>query len=63
MLTGWSIRRKNFRELDSAGVVTRLGHVTGFLVETTNVHPHPTLLQAFRHTDSGHTSTQVVHWA
>ena len=63
MLTGWSIRRKNFVEPESAGVVTRLGRVAGFIVETTNVHPHPTLLQAFRHTDSGHTSAQVAHWA
>ena len=63
MLTGWSIRGKNFLEPESAGVVTRLGRVASFIVETTNVHPHPTLLQTFHHTDSSHTSAQVAHWA
>ena len=65
MLTGWSIRRKNFIEPERAGVVTRPGRVAGFIVETTNVPSHPTLLQAFRHTDSSHTSAQarVAHWA
>ena len=63
MLTGRSIRGKNFLETESAGVVTRLGRVAGFIVETTNVHLHPTLLQTFRQTESGHTSAQVAHWA
>ena len=55
--------RVYFFEPESAGVVTRLGRMAGFIVETTNVHPHPTLLQAFRHTDSCHTFAQVAHWA
>ena len=42
MLTGRSIRGKNFLEPESAGVVTLLGRVAGFIVETTNVHHHPT---------------------
>ena len=63
MLTGRSIRGKNFLEPESAGVVTRLGRVAGFIVETTNVHLHPTLLRIFRQTESGHTSAQVAHWA
>ena len=63
MLTGRSIRGKNFLEPESAGGVTRLGRVAGFIVETTNVHPHPTMLQTFHHTDSGRTSAQVAHWA
>ena len=60
MLTGRSISGKNFLEPESSGVVTRLGRVAGFIVATTTAHPHPTLLQRFRHTDSGHTSAQVV---
>ena len=63
MLTGRSIHGKNFLEPESAGVVTRLGRVTGFIVETTNVHLDPILLQIFRQTESGHTSAKVAHWA